>query len=94
MIIVSLLFFSIHLCVTYLHTVEGVAKRFVDDVREIVAEIRQNPQAITAGSAAIYGMSQSIPDRSMVGEIAAMFLETIYTLKSKSEWKFNIPFKK
>ena len=39
-------------------------------------------------------MSQSIPDRSMVGEIAAMFLETIYTLKSKSEWKFNIPFKK
>lgn len=76
---------SIHLCVTYLHTVEGVAKRFVDDVREIVAEIRQNPQAITAGSAAIYGMSQSIPDRSMVGEIAAMFLETIYTLKSKSE---------
>jgi len=76
---------SIHLCVTYLHTAEGVAKRFVDDVRELVAEIRRNPQAITTGSAAVYGMSQSIPDRSMVGEIAAMFLETIYTLKSKSE---------
>jgi len=76
---------SIHLCVTYLHTAEGVAERFVDDVREIVAEIRLNPKAVTAGSAAIYGMSQSIPDRSMVGEIASMFLETIYTVKSKSQ---------
>jgi len=59
MIIVSLLFFSIHLCVTYLHTVEGVAKRFVDDVREIVAEIRQNPQAITAGSVGLVSLSLS-----------------------------------
>jgi len=60
MIIVSLLFFSIHLCVTYLHTVEGVAKRFVDDVREIVAEIRQNPQAITAGSVGLVSLSLSL----------------------------------
>jgi len=75
---------SIHLCVTYLHSHEGVAKRFVEDVREIVAEILLNPKADAGGSAAIYGMSQSIPDRSMVSEIAAMFLETIYTLEPKT----------
>ena len=121
MIFFSRMIVSIHLCVTYLHTAEGVAERFVDDVREIVAEIRLNPKAVTAGSvelfgfflfwsyprincwlpilqAAIYGMSQSIPDRSMVGEIASMFLETIYTVKSKSQWSdlwwpyYKIPF--
>jgi len=32
--------------------------------------------------AAIYGMSQSIPDRSMVGEIATLFLEALYNLKT------------
>nr|CAG4648625.1 EOG090X051L [Polyphemus pediculus] len=76
---------SIHLCVTYLHTREGVAQRFVDDVREIVAEIMLDPKANVGGSAAVYGMAQSIPDRSMVGEIASIFLETMYTLKSKPE---------
>lgn len=33
--------------------------------------------------AVIYGMAQSIPDRTMVSDIASVFLETIYNLKSE-----------
>nr|CAG4647007.1 EOG090X051L [Megafenestra aurita] len=73
---------SIHLCVTYLHTREGVAERFLGDMREVVAEIMKNPQAEAGGAAVIYGMAQSIPDRTMVSDIASVFLETIYNLKS------------
>nr|CAG4641652.1 EOG090X051L [Eurycercus lamellatus] len=73
---------SIHLCVTYLHTREGVAKRFLDDIRETVAEIMKNPKADCGGTAGVYGTSQSIPDRSMVSEITGVFLESLYNLKT------------
>ena len=73
---------SIHICITYLHTLDGVAERFVKDIKEVVAEIRKDPRAPIAGSAAVYGMAQSIPDRSMVGDIATLFLDALYDLKS------------
>lgn len=44
------LYRSIHLCITYLHTLEGVADRFLDDMRETVAEIMKNPKDDDAGS--------------------------------------------
>lgn len=74
--------FGIHICITYLHTHDGVAQRFIADLKEIVADIRKNPCDDAQGAAAIYGMSQSIPDRSMVGEIATLFLEALYNLKT------------
>lgn len=73
---------SIHLCVTYLHTRDGVAKRFLDDMKDTVEEILKNPKAEAEGAAVIYGMAQSVPDRSMVSEIASVFLESIYNLKT------------
>lgn len=42
--------FSIHLCVTHLHTQEGVAERFLADMREIVGEIMKNPKAEAGGA--------------------------------------------
>ncbi len=35
--------FGIHICITYLHTHDGVAQRFIADLKEIVADIRKNP---------------------------------------------------
>ncbi|KAJ3610611.1 hypothetical protein NHX12_022703 [Muraenolepis orangiensis] len=55
---------SIHICCTVLHTRQGVADKFVSDVRE---------------QGAIYGMAQSIPDRSMVTEISCGFLDCLYS---------------
>uniref|UniRef100_A0A3P9JPZ6 sphinganine-1-phosphate aldolase n=1 Tax=Oryzias latipes TaxID=8090 RepID=A0A3P9JPZ6_ORYLA len=70
---------SIHICCTLLHTQPGVAERFVQDVRDQVAVIMKNPKEKTTGMGAIYGMAQSIPDRSMVTEISRGFLDCLYS---------------
>ncbi|XP_036430201.1 sphingosine-1-phosphate lyase 1 [Colossoma macropomum] len=70
---------SIHICVTMLHTKPGVAEHFINDVKEEVAIIMRNPQEKTTGMGAIYGMAQSIPDRSMVTEISCGFLDCLYS---------------
>ncbi|XP_037533756.1 sphingosine-1-phosphate lyase 1 [Nematolebias whitei] len=70
---------SIHLCCTVLHTQPGVADRFVHDVREQVGIIMKNPKEKTTGKGAIYGMAQSIPDRSLVTEISRAFLDCLYS---------------
>uniref|UniRef100_A0A673WEC4 sphinganine-1-phosphate aldolase n=1 Tax=Salmo trutta TaxID=8032 RepID=A0A673WEC4_SALTR len=70
---------DIHICCTVLHTHEGVAKQLISDVKEQVALILKNPNEKTTGMGAIYGMAQSIPDRSMVTEISRGFLDCLYS---------------
>ncbi|KAL0964238.1 hypothetical protein UPYG_G00321200 [Umbra pygmaea] len=70
---------SIHICCTVLHTQSGVAQRFIKDVKDSVALIMKNPKERTTGKGAIYGMAQSIPDRSMVTEISRGFLDCLYS---------------
>ncbi|XP_078055486.1 sphingosine-1-phosphate lyase 1 isoform X2 [Mustelus asterias] len=78
---------SIHICVTLLHTRNGVADQFVTDVRESVVEIMKNPAEKTTGRGAIYGMAQSIPDRSLVTEISHGFLDCLYSTELPSAEK-------
>lgn len=73
----------LHLCVTMLHTKEGVADRFIRDVKELTAEILANPEDHKGGSAAIYGMAQSLPDRNLVNEITWIYLDSLYAIKKK-----------
>ncbi|XP_074648039.1 sphingosine-1-phosphate lyase 1-like [Tubulanus polymorphus] len=75
---------SFHLCVTKLHTHSGVADSFVADVEECTAEIMKTPNAKCGGMGAIYGMAQSIPDRSMVSEIAQGYLNAVYSTGDSS----------
>ncbi|XP_039611043.1 sphingosine-1-phosphate lyase 1 isoform X1 [Polypterus senegalus] len=70
---------SIHICVTLLHTHAGVAQQFIEDVKNSVSEIMKNPLEKTTGMGAIYGMAQSIPDRSLVTEISCGFLDCLYS---------------
>ncbi|XP_066535333.1 sphingosine-1-phosphate lyase 1 [Hoplias malabaricus] len=70
---------SIHICVTMLHTMPGVAQHFIKDVKEEVAIIMKNPKEKTTGKGAIYGMAQSIPDRTLVTEISCGFLDCLYS---------------
>jgi len=72
----------IHLCVTRLHTEAGVKERFCKDVREVTAAIMKDPSASEAGSAAMYGMAASIPDRSIVSELTAIYLDALYANKT------------
>ncbi|XP_067828508.1 sphingosine-1-phosphate lyase 1 isoform X2 [Heptranchias perlo] len=78
---------SIHICVTLLHTKNGVADQFVKDVCESVAEIMKNPSERTTGRGAIYGMAQSIPDRSLVTEISHGFLDCLYSTELPGDEK-------
>uniref|UniRef100_A0A7N6BNR6 sphinganine-1-phosphate aldolase n=1 Tax=Anabas testudineus TaxID=64144 RepID=A0A7N6BNR6_ANATE len=75
---------SIHLCCTVLHTQPGVADQFIRDVKEQVGIIMKNPKEKTTGMGAIYGMAQSIPDRSMVTEVSRGFLDCLYSTEVKT----------
>nr|XP_020452765.1 sphingosine-1-phosphate lyase 1-like [Monopterus albus] len=75
---------SIHICCTVLHTQPGVADQFIRDVREQVAIIMKNPKEKTTGMGAVYGMAQSIPDRSMVTEVSRGFLDCLYSTETNT----------
>jgi len=80
---------SVHFCVTYCQTEAGVAERFVNDVETIAAELMKNPGQITSGAAAIYGTSQQIPDRSLVSEITALYLDKLYMTEVPAQSQSN-----
>ncbi|XP_078463519.1 sphingosine-1-phosphate lyase 1 [Lampetra planeri] len=72
---------SIHIAVTLLHTRPGVAEKLLDDITSCVAEIMLTPTAKTTGKGAIYGMAQSIPDRSLITEITHGFLDCMFSTR-------------
>lgn len=81
---------GLHICVTHVHTQDGVAERFVDDVKEAVTEILKDPKMEVQGKMAMYGMSQGIPDRSIVGDFTRFFLDAMYyTPKSDATTTLN-----
>lgn len=69
--------YSIHICITDVHTQDGVADQFVNDVKEQVAEIMKSPGEVVEGKMAIYGVSQALPDRSLVGDFIKLFLDSL-----------------
>lgn len=69
---------GLHLCVTYMHTADGVADGFLSDVEEELAIIMRDPSKPIEGKFAMYGMSHSIPDRSIVGDFTRFFLDAMY----------------
>lgn len=71
-----------HICVTYPHTQAGVAQRFLDDMREATATLRENsngkPSGADEGSAPIYGMTAALPKgpvNTMLGSYMDVVLE-------------------
>ncbi|XP_049837080.1 sphingosine-1-phosphate lyase isoform X3 [Schistocerca gregaria] len=74
---------GMHLCVTYMHTAEGVAERFLSDIQEELEKILKEPVKEVGGKFAVYGMSQSVPDRSIVGDFTRCFLDSMYYTPSQ-----------
>ena len=70
---------AVHLCVTVLHTHDGVAAKLISDVKEVVAEVMKNPSKKAEGAAAFYGTSQSVSDRSIIADVGTLFIETQLT---------------
>lgn len=67
----------VHICTTLRHTQEGVAQRFVDDLRDAVSHVRANPSE-KGTMAPVYGMAASMPDRTLVGGMLERFLDLLY----------------
>ncbi|XP_014251103.1 sphingosine-1-phosphate lyase isoform X2 [Cimex lectularius] len=69
---------GVHLCVTHMHVAEGIADRFVQDVKNTVKIIMNDPKSEVKGKMAMYGKSQSIPDRSIVSDFTKLYLDSTY----------------
>lgn len=70
----------VHIAVTLRHTQEGVAERFLADLREAVEHVRQHPSAEGGGMAPVYGLAGTIPARGAVSDILKMYLDALYEL--------------
>jgi sphinganine-1-phosphate aldolase len=69
---------SIHICVTYTNC--KMADQFLEDLRNAIAEVKADPDKFSSGTAAVYGMAASMPDKAPVRQIAAAFLDALYTV--------------
>lgn len=76
---------GVHICITYMHTKEGVAQKLVEDVREQLEIIMRDPKKPVEGKMAVYGMAQSISDRSLVGDLTKEYLESMYYTPREEE---------
>lgn len=68
-----------HIALTLRHTQQGVAERFIHDLKESVAHVKANP-GNKEGLAPVYGMAASLPFRGMVSDILKKYLDVIYKL--------------
>ena len=73
----------IHLCLTMLHTQPGVVDKFIGDIRQGIKAILAEPEKHKGGSAAMYGMAQSIPDRGLIDLMTTIYLDSLYATTTK-----------
>lgn len=76
---------SFHLCITLIHTQEGVAERFVRDIKEATKEVTKTPKAKCTGAGVLYGVSQTIADRSIISDLAEGYVDLLYKAGSPAK---------
>lgn len=75
----------IHVCLTYANA-ETARARFVKDLADAIEEVRTAPKGkFKDGSAAMYGMAASIPDKSLISQVSYSFLDALYKAGPPSE---------
>ena len=47
------------------------------DLRECTAEVRSNPSAAPDGMAPVYGMAAVSPDRALIGDFLAAYMDAV-----------------
>ncbi|XP_074597380.1 sphingosine-1-phosphate lyase-like [Brevipalpus obovatus] len=74
---------AFHICFTLMHTREGVLAQLVDDIRDITKELMRDrtKSKKLEGQSALYGVSQTIPDRSLVSTFALQYLDSYYNTR-------------
>ncbi|KAI8324773.1 PLP-dependent transferase, partial [Martensiomyces pterosporus] len=66
---------ALHLACTRLTV--PVADEFLHDLRESVARVKANPGGYSKGSQAIYGFASTVPDTTIVNEVANGFIDAL-----------------
>lgn len=66
-----------HIAVTLRHTFEGVADKFISDLRDCVKQAKENPDT-ESGMAPVYGMAATYPEDA-VSEIMKTLVEWMYS---------------
>ena len=69
---------GIHICITQIHTKNGIADNFINDIKMVIAELIKTPYIKTDGMGQIYGTAQLIPNKSIVEEIVCTYLDSLY----------------
>ena len=67
----------VHLRVTLRHTQEGVAERFLSDLRDAVAHVKTQPKS-EGGMAPIYGLAGTLPVRGAISDVLERYLDVLY----------------
>ncbi|MBI5114915.1 aspartate aminotransferase family protein, partial [Candidatus Poribacteria bacterium] len=67
---------ALHVMVTMAH--EGVAGKFLADLRESADYVRANPSVASEGSAPLYGMMATVPDRVMVRDFVMNVMDDVF----------------
>lgn len=70
---------ALHVCVSV--RMAPLVERFLGDLRRAAEVCRDTPEQLQGGMAGIYGSAAAIPDRSMVGDLLAAYLDTLYKVK-------------
>ena len=67
---------SLHMMVTLAH--QHVVDAFLSSLRKSVKHVRENPSAVTEGSAPMYGMMATVPDRAVVRDFVLETMDSIF----------------
>lgn len=67
----------VHICVTLRHTQEGVADRFLSDLRWAVDQVVASPGE-KEGMAPMYGLAATVPIRGIVGDMLERYIDLLY----------------
>ncbi|KAI8872498.1 PLP-dependent transferase [Ramicandelaber brevisporus] len=67
---------AVHIACTMLTI--PVLDDFVRDLRSSVDEVVQHPERFNKGATAMYGVAGSIPDKSMIDEVAGAFVDALF----------------
>uniref|UniRef100_A0A0C9S997 Sphingosine-1-phosphate lyase n=1 Tax=Wollemia nobilis TaxID=56998 RepID=A0A0C9S997_9CONI len=64
---------SVHICLTLQHT--AIAEDFLNDLKEAVRTVHENPNAFEDGMAPIYGAAAKMPDRGTVQDLLIAYMD-------------------
>ncbi len=68
---------AVHIAITLRHTQPGVAARFVSDLRESVAYVKDHPREMGT-MAPVYGLAATLPMRGMVDDLLKRYIDILY----------------